>query len=415
MIEKYTKLFACVLPITSVLVFPHIQGTTLGLLMALFSPFVVLTTKKDNNRNYWHGIIVFIVICMFFFIASQLALVFCVGGITGNLLFIRPGPLEPMRITIFTQGLYLISGYFTFILFASYYNPSWDRFVIAGGVILATVGVSEWFYFLLTGNDFSFVSNRTFGEGNEGSGSLVQIITVMGRSVLRLKSLTGEPSMYALTAFPYMVFCFARRRFLLGLYLLVTLLLSTSTAALLGFLVFGLMVVFFYTEGLASKLMHFILLILCFVGLTVFFKDILVKMVLEKLMLENVSGADRFFNFQINTEYWLKSHMLIKMFGIGWGTIRSTDMAMTLLVNTGLFGLIAWLYFFMKPSIKVKRSDPTAFVLNLGMITVLSMLLAAVSEYSYLTTWLFLGILYNMTNENIIKNVNQNYLVYRNS
>ncbi|MDD2307883.1 MAG: hypothetical protein PHP53_24480 [Prolixibacteraceae bacterium] len=401
MIDKYTKLFALVLPITSILLIPQIQGTTPGLVMALFSPFIVLSAKKNNNRYYWHGIIVFVVLFLIFLFASQLTLIFGGGGQKGDLILIRPGPLEPMRVTIITQGLYLASGYLTFILFAAYYSKEWDGFIIAGGLLLATIGVAEWSYFLATGNDFGFISNRTFGEGLEGSGSAVQRITLMGRTVLRLKSLTGEPSMYALTVFPFMVFCIARRKLMIGAYFLITLLLSTSTAALLAFVVFGLMMIIFFTKGIASKMMYFTLLLLFFGALTLAFKDVLGKMVVEKLMLENVSGFDRFYNIRYNFEYWLKSNLAIKLFGIGWGTIRSTDMIMTLLINSGLFGLVAWMYLFLKPTIKIVKKDRTAFVLNLGMITVLIMLLVAVSEYAYLTTWMFLGILYNITNSTL--------------
>jgi hypothetical protein len=403
MFNKYVNLFALILPITSILLIPQIQGTTPGLLMALFSPFIVLAAKKKNNRNYWHGIIIFIAIFILLFFASQLSLALGWGGSRANLLLIRPGPLEPLRVTIVTQGLYLFSGYFTFILFAAFYSEKWDRFILAGGVLIATIGVVEWSYFLATGNDFGFISNRTFGEGKEGSASLAEHVQLMGHTLMRLKSLTGEPSMYTLTVFPYMVFCIARRRFMVGAYLFITLLLSTSTTALLGFLVFGLLMGIFYVKGGASRVIYFILFVLFFGVLIIFFRDIIVQSVVEKVMLENASGIDRFSNIRTNMDYWLKSNLAIKMFGIGWGTIRSMDMFMTLLVNTGLSGVIAWIYLFLKPTSKVRKKESAPFILNLGMITVLIIMLIAVSEYAYLTTWMFLGILYKMTSEGPLK------------
>lgn len=400
MIETYTRLFAIILPITSILLIPQIQGTTPGLLMALLSPLIVLISNDGRHRKYWQGIIFFFYVFLFFLFASQLSLIFGDYGSRANLILIRSGPLEPIRLTIFTQGLYLISGYLTFILFAIYYTEKWDKFIIAGGVILATIGLAEWLYFLASGADFSFISNRTFGEGLEGSGSLVQTISIMGHSLLRLKSFTGEPSMYALTVFPYMVFCIARRRFVLAAYLGITLLLSTSTTALLGFVVFGLLMVIFYSNGIGSKILNLLILISLFGIFAVVFQDLIVHMVVEKLMLENVSGFDRFFNIRTNLEFWLNSGYLIKIFGIGWGTIRSTDMLTTLLVNTGISGVFVWLFFFLKPTIRVQKKESVTFVLNLGIITVLFLLLIAVSEYSYLPTWMFLGILYNLIDIN---------------
>ncbi len=397
MTEKYFNFFVLVLPITSVLLIPQIQGTTPGLVMALLSPFIIFTDKKHDKRRYLQCILIFIVIFILFLIASQWALILGNLGSKSNLVLIRPGPLEPLRITIFTQGLYLIGGFLTFLFFATYYNEKWDRFIIAGGVLLATIGLAEWIYFLTTGADFGFISNRTFGVDKNVLGSTVQTISVNGHSLLRLKSLTGEPSMYALTVFPYVAFCLARKQHLLCSYLVFTLLLSTSTSAFLGLLVFGLLMIAFYIKGTVYKTANLLLLVIfsgCFV---VVFSDLIIQMVLEKLMLENVSGIDRFFNFHTNLKFWLDSGIVVKLFGIGWGTVRSTDMFTTLLVNTGVFGLLLWIYLFLKPMVKVKRKEPVSFILFLGLITVLLILFTAVPEYSYLTTWMFLGIIYSLT------------------
>lgn len=399
MTEKYFNFFVLVLPITSVLLIPQIQGTTTGLVMALLSPFIIFIDNKHDKRRYLQGILIFIVVFVLFFITSQWALILGQFGAKTNLVLIRPGSLEPLRITIFTQGLYLIGGFLTFLFFATYYNEKCDRFIIAGGVLLATIGLAEWIYFLATGADFGFISNRTFGVDKDVLGSTVQTISVKGYSLLRLKSLTGEPSMYALTVFPYVVFCLARKQYLLCFYLVVTLLLSTSTSAFLGLLVFGLLMIIFYIKGMFYKIANLLLLVILFGGFVAVFKDLIIQMVLEKILLENVSGVDRFFNFYTNLKFWLDSGIVVKLFGIGWGTVRSTDMFTTLLVNTGIFGLLLWIYLFIKPMINVKRKEPVSFILFLGSITVLVILFAAVPEYSYLTTWMFLGITYRLTGQ----------------
>jgi len=267
------------------------------------------------------------------------------------------------------------------------------------------IGLAEWFAFLINGTTFDFLSNRTFGEGKEGSGSLVQTIGFLGHSLLRLKSLTGEPSMYALTVFPYMVFSFANRARKAGSLFFLTLLLSTSTSAFLGFFVIGLLLIGVYKKGFGLKFTYFIFSMFFTVGTYILFKDTVYSMIFQKLALENTSGIDRFFNFYSSFVFWNDSGALIKLFGIGWGTIRSTDMLTTLLVNTGILGLLGWVIFFLAPMMNIQKSDKPTFILFLGMIAVLIMLLVSISEYSYLTTWMFLGIIYNKTNTrfNILK------------
>lgn len=364
--------------------------------MALLSPLFVMTTTRVQSRKYWCSLFLFLSIFLFLVYASQLSLIFGDYDTKANLIFIRPGPLVPLRITIFTQGLYLASGYLTFLFFATYYSEKWDKFIVAGGVLLATIGFAEWLYFLATGGDFSFISNRTFGENKDILGSTVQTITVMGHTLLRLKSLTGEPSMYALTVFPYAVFCMARKQYLVCLFFYFTLLLSTSTSAFLGLLAFGLLLIVFYIKKMFYKIANLFLLAIMLGGFVFVFKDLIIQMVLEKLMLENVSGIDRFYNFNTNLEFWLNSGIAVKLFGIGWGTVRSTDMLTTLLVNTGILGLFLWMSLFLKPLKAVKRTEPVSYILFLGLIVVLLILFTAVPEYSYLTTWMFLGIIYNL-------------------
>lgn len=397
LIRDYARLFALVLPVTSVLLIPQIQGTTPGLTMALLSPLVVLACDGAGSHRYWDGVARFGAVFLFFFLASQFSLLFGSFAPRTDLVLIRPGPLEPMRSTLVTQGLYLVSGCLTFLFFARFYQKSWEPFVVAGGMILAVIGLLEWLVFLATGQTFGFLSNRTFGEGLEGSGSLIQQIGVMGHTFLRLKSLTGEPSMYSLSVLPYLAFCVATRRFLPGAFLFLTLLLSTSTSALLGFLIFGSLMALFYARGAATKVASLMALML---GVTVFslaFKDVIVQMVIEKLLLENTSGQDRFFTLLGNLRFWLNSGLAVKTFGIGWGTVRSTDLFSTLLVNCGVLGLLCWIGLFLRPSLSVSRDLPVPFILNLGLIAVLVILLVAVPEYSYLTTWMFLGIQYRLT------------------
>ena len=393
MFNNFVKLFALLLPITTILVIPQIQGTTPGLMMALLSPFVVLLAVRKNVRRYFIDITILLYFFVLLVLLSQLALLLDSHGSDANLKLIQPGALEPFRITIITQSLYLLSGLFTFILFLNFYTKNFDNVIITGGIFLATIGIFDWIFFLFFNGTLDVLSNRVFGEENRGLTSF-QVVVISGHEIMRLRSLTGEPSMYALSIFPYFVFCIAIRRHFCAYFFLLTLLLSTSTAGMLGLLVFGVLYVLFIVKGLSMKLAWSAVLFAMIGGLILMFTDVFVEMVAKKLALENASGADRFSEFTNHLSFWLNGGFLLQIFGIGWGTIRSADMVSTLLVNSGLVGMACYLSLFLKPLVDIRRQQTDLVILFIGMLAVLIMLLVSVSEYSYLPTWVFLGILY---------------------
>jgi hypothetical protein len=60
----------------------------------------------------------------------------------------------------------------------------------------------------------------------------------LGQSLARIKSLTGEPSMYAFTVLPFFIMSVHYKKTFLSFLLLITLFLSFSTTAYLGILAY---------------------------------------------------------------------------------------------------------------------------------------------------------------------------------
>ena len=138
-----------------------------------------------------------------------------------------------LRLSLISQSLYLVTGFAVFCFFWTYYERAWDRWLLAGALLLAGYGFFEVAWSAATGTSGDFLSNRTF-SGGFFPGSLVQFHGLFGVPMMRLKSLTGEPSMYAITILPYLALALYRRRTATGAVLAVSLFLSVSTTALLG-------------------------------------------------------------------------------------------------------------------------------------------------------------------------------------
>lgn len=79
------------------------------------------------------------------------------------------------------------------------------------------------------------------------------------------------------------------------------------------------------------------------------------------------------------------------LFGIGFGYIRSSNLFTTLLVNTGIIGVLSFSYFYLKDfSLKAQnfiKQGNNSIILVLFVIS-----MVAVPEFSYLSFWIFLAI-----------------------
>jgi hypothetical protein len=86
-----------------------------------------------------------------------------------------------------------------------------------------------------------------------------------------------------------------------------------------------------------------------------------------------------------------------KLFGIGFGTVRSTDFISTLLVNTGIIGLLIFLFIFLRPLIGGNYGIDV--YLRTSLVFLFICMLLAVPEFSFLTVWFVLGFAYRQKNQ----------------
>jgi len=403
MIHRYFYIWAVFLPITSFLILPSVQGTTIAYLFALLSLLVVLIGSVFRERNYINHLILFLSLYVLLYFLSQFGLLYSRSvDFSGIILIDRDSDRLFFRSSSITQSIYLFSGVLTFFFAKSFYKESWDRYIFLGALIIAFYGLYEVTYFQLFHTNGDFISNRMFGEH---SGSWFQTTQVGGLTIARLKSLTGEPSMAAFTLLPYWIYALHKRRTKTHLILLLSLLLTTSTTAYIGIILYGACVVFFFRfEDKFNASVPIIGLIL---GLILYnpISNYVKLFVLDKFFTNNVSGTERQNSFDIHWDFYNHLPFMNKLFGIGFGVIRSTDMFSTLLVNIGFMGLLLFSLIFLIPLFKLERTYENKGIKILLIVLYVTMMMA-VSEFAYLPTWLFLGIAYNkLLNQN--KNLNE--------
>lgn len=111
----------------------------------------------------------------------------------------------------------------------------------------------------------------------------------------------------------------------------------------------------------------------------------------------NVSGVERSANIIDNIIYWSNLDNINFLFGIGFGVIRSTDLLTTFLVNIGLIGTLLFAYFYLRKitlrNLTMKKIGDNAILLVLFITSMIS-----VPEFSYLSFWLFLGLINSKNN-----------------
>lgn len=395
LIDNFFRCWALVLPITSVLIFPAIQGTTPAYMMAFLSVPLIFFAARIKEVKQYLMLAFFIVVgyitlnlCSQFFLSLYGDMDLSSLPLVDPLSFTQKFVLRP---TLFTQTLYLTACILTFLFVYKWYRPSWDSYIFAGILILVTYGFYEVFYFWIRGTSGDFLSNRLFNERYFGSST--QRIEIVGVSLLRMKSLTGEASMFAFTVLPYWVFSIHTKRYIITAVLTLALLFSTSTTAILGIITYVIILIFSrkidwkYLTAAGSGLL--LITIIKFEAVFSIFNDL----ILRKFSAASISGSVRLSNLFDSLTFWWEAPLPTKIFGLGFGYIRSTDFFSTVLVNNGLIGLSIFLLIFIYPVLALGKS-PKEFALKSALIVILITMLIAVTEYTYLPTWLFLGMSY---------------------
>lgn len=398
------KALLVTLPITSFLAIPVVQGSTPANLLAMLALFPLTGLLLLPLQGYselmrrlalWLGVIV-----MLFLLSRLNHINGLVLGMDKLYNINERTALPYVPISNLTQTLYLVAGLVVFKLTASLYRVSWDRWILAGAWFLVLYGFIDWSAESFAGLNFDFLSNRTFKESEmfDTPGSLRQHLPVMGWQMMRFKSVTGEASMYAITALPYLYLAIVRGKRALAGLLVLSLLLTMSTVAYTGLI--ALMAFLALRVKLPLKPGHYLLLLLglCFVVVLTFFNFEGLSHIIERTFVHKLSGTDesgaaRGSYFRTNVNFWMapSTSWMVQLFGVGFGTIRSTDLFSTLLVNIGLLGCLlvaAWaVWVFSQAWATGKRLGAAVFG------TLFLLMLAAVPEFAYLPPWLLVGLL----------------------
>lgn len=399
--DRYFRAWALVIPIASILVVPFVQGTTPANLFALallFPPFALLVMPFDGARDFYRTLL-WIVVCFVALTAvSQLAL----AGLSLRQLWASLQLVDPLdktvvlRPTLFTQSLYLLTGVVTFVFVRRFYRGEWDRWLLAGAVLLALYGFYELVFFAIAQRPGDFLSNRTFGGGFH-PGSWFQTIALGPILMQRLKSLTGEPAMYAFTILPFWIYALHTGRKRTQWLLLASLLATASTTALLGIATYLAVRILWFQAidrlSLAAAAALVIVAGMWLMGVGVV-ADLVDKVLVSKLTLASISGADRYRSFEEGIRYFLAAPLPIQLFGVGWGYTRGSNMFTTLLVNVGAVGLALAVAAFAYPILRLGNDERSAG-LKAAVLVLLVTLMVAVPEYGYPAMWVFLGIAYH--------------------
>ncbi len=401
--DLYLRIWALVLPITSVLLVPSIQGTTPGhvLTLLLLLPWIGAVVLREQAPRFYADLGLWLLFVIGFTAAGQLAL--AITDPLDTLQFFRMPLMDGqdlsllLRGSMFTQGLYLLAALAAFVFVKLTYQPRWDRWLLGGALLLAAYGFYEGAYFLATGDNGDFLSNRTFGNDRSVSGSLFQTMQIGPVQLLRLKSLTGEPSMYAFTILPFWIYALHTGRQKTQLVLLASLLLSTSTTAFLGIAAYAVLRVVL-RAGRDPLLLLAVVGAAVIAALLVGGNEYVLKaydlFIGNKLAARDVSGMERLSNSLNVLGMWADLPLVNQLLGIGFGVVRSTDFFSTMLLNTGALGLVAFVALFAWPICRL-RSGELETGLRLALAVVFLTAMVSVPEFAYLSSWLFLGMAYH--------------------
>lgn len=305
-----------------------------------------------------------------------------------------------LKQTHLTQGIYLfVALSFTYIIY-TYYQESFLRYMFLGIIALSIYGFYEFIYYYVFTSNGDFLSNRNFGdldtaaagagEGHFATGSYVQQSNLLGPRFMRLKSLVGEPSMYALTVTPFAVYAFARGWRVIWVILMTSLLLSTATTAVIGLGIgLGYVVVRRREEAILYIGAGLIALVMLYVAADP------VRFAIDTLLfqkLDSISGTERLTSFFNHAGVVYDGNLIRTLFGLGFGTVRSTDMMSNLLANIGILGFLGYSAVMLVPCFLLRGPDRVA--ITAALLAIYFMEVLSVPEYAYLPPWFIVALAY---------------------
>ena len=399
--EAFVALWCLLMPVTSFLLVPSVQGTIPAYLFAFLSLLLVLVRLKTHGLNqvssqYLYLLFLIVFLWLALLVASQ------IGHIIDNrkdfpgAFLVNPTDTKILfRGTLFTQSLYFAACVLIFLYFRFYFREEWIKYVLLGGYLMAAYGVYEWTYFLIFKHPGDFVANRMFGEEHPGSWS--QTVNFGGLSLLRIKSFYGEPSFYSPAIIIYLITAIKYNRTWLIVLLAFNAFFSTSTSVYLGLAVCLLFHGILSPKGRLPAFIFLAALIFAIFAMSQFFPDTFRGVFSEKISGESESGRDRVESSLSTQELFSNFSLMNWLFGFGFGYAYN-EVTVAVLTNTGITGLIIYCYAFLKPVWCLPRDGIYGGykVCIFGIFLLFNM---TVSEFYMPTTWMFLGLAYNKLDE----------------
>lgn len=395
-ITNYFKVWLLFVFITSFVLSNVIKGTTLAFIFSILSlPYALLVSKK-KRVNFIKIICSFLVVYAVVIVLSQIFLTISNVPDYSNLVLISDDKDLVLRNSLFTQSLYLLCSWITFAFVAVYFNRDIHiKFLIWSLIAFIGYGFYLWLYYIITNENGDFISNREFAGGLIMPSQFQQIV-IGGLPFARFVSLTMEPSMYVFTILPYYVYLSSLGYKKISNFILLSLLLTFS-----GTFVFG-MIVYMITLVIITRQKQYILYSAVAIVVALFayisiglVRDIVNEIVISKLLQESDSGLDRFQSFYKHMVFFFDLPVLLMLFGVGFGFIRSPEFLSTILVNSGIVGFLLFFGVLLFPVYKLDNASRENIGLKCALILIAFMLITSVSEYSYPSIWVLAGIAYN--------------------
>ncbi len=385
MVEWYFAIWAFLMPLASLLVLPNVQGTIPAYLLAFASPIFCL------NRKYWSTLLVLGGVWILFLLLSQVGLL-----VSGSRAYFELSLIEPadrtqvFRKTLVTQSLYMSACVLIFMFVKQHFRPYMMKYVFYGAWFLVIYGIIEWTISSLTGVSGDFLSNRTYeregGESREASWS--QYYQLGPLRILRLKSMTEEPSRYATLAVAYLSLALVNRQRWLSMALLGTLMLCTS---LTGFLAIGLMfAILIWKSGPETKRTVIAaagVATLLAASAIYLFPDVFNDLILARLNGEHNSTEERSGKLTDTIPIFMHFPVLNQLFGVGFGTAFLPG-SLSMLVNVGIVGFVLASIFVLTPIFRLAKSPR-----NLDIFTALTVLVAI---YTFVSSAIFTPVIWMM-------------------
>lgn len=389
-----------------------------GILFIVKEFLQVLKRMKIAKPNFW--LLSFLIFSVF----SMVMLVVFEGKI--EVWYAEEG-FYLLRLTShnFTQVGYLLFCFFIYLFVKNFLRRVNDKEKLIKQLIIIQVFsllfVSLWGIYQFAADYFSFPSPDIFVQ-REG----VFISQAHLGSFLKINSTFPEPSMLAFYLIPMLAFIFVlpgnylrtnKRSFFsldvgsklfLMAFIFIAGLFTISSSFLLGILVFLFLIFARFFSSLTQlenirisqkRILYLIfiifiilILVLVFSGRLEEIASLLLKNTVEKLRLKEFSGIDRLEQFLRGIKIFDESYFL----GVGFGTIRTTDLFSTLLANVGIIGFLLFLCYLLSVYFRLRKSAKMGSVLSHAYIhyflTLFIIAFASVPEIYFLFIWINLAI-----------------------